>query len=56
MRIIEIVIGIIIVILGIIRVLAPKYLPNTGYHPLVLPGYIFIVVGILIIILGIFRK
>jgi len=56
MRIIEIIIGLIIVILGIIRVLAPKYLPNIGYHPLVLPGYIFIFVGILIIILGIFRR
>jgi hypothetical protein len=56
MKIIEVIIGIIIIILGIIRVLVPRYLPNIGYHPIVLPGYVFMVVGILIIILGIFRK
>jgi hypothetical protein len=56
MRIIEIIIGLIIVTLGIIRVLAPKYLPNIGYHPVMLPGYLFILIGVIIIILGIFRK
>jgi hypothetical protein len=56
MKIIEVIVGLIIIIIGIIRVLVPKYLPSIGYHPIVLPDYIFIVIGILIIILGIFRN